>query len=215
MLIGANQRLLFIGDSVTDCGRSRPVAEGLRDPLGTGYPNFVNAMLTARYPELNIRVSNTACSGDTVRRMAVRWQSDVIDLKPDWLCINIGINDIWRGFDIPYIPEEHVCFDEYSETLERLVKETRPLLKGLVLMTPHFIEPNRAEPMRAEVDKYADFNRVLAKKYDAKLADSQAGFDRLLKYMHPAALAWDRVHPNQVGHMVMARSFLDAVEFEW
>ena len=215
MLISAHQKLVIIGDSVTDCGRSRPVAEGLFDPLGRGYPNFVNALLTARYPELGIRVVNVGSSGDRVRELDARWQTDVIDLKPDWLSINIGINDVWRLYDIPYIPEEHVLLKEYSETLERLVTKTRPLVKGMILMTPHFLEPNRKDAMRATMDQYGDVVRKLAKKYDAKLADTQAAFDKLLEHMHPAAIAWDRVHPNQVGHMVMARTLLDAIDFEW
>lgn len=215
MLIGAHQKLVIIGDSVTDCGRSRPVAEGLFDPLGRGYPNFVNALLTARYPGLGIRVVNMGCGGDRVRELDKRWQTDVLDLEPDWLSINIGINDVWRQFDVPCITEEHVGLEEYGATLERLVAKTRPSLKGLVLMTPHFLEPCRSDAMRARMDQYGDVVRGLAGKYDARLADTQAAFDELLRHMHPSAIAWDRIHPNQVGQMVMARAFLDAIGFEW
>ena len=215
MLIGKNERLVIIGDSVTDCGRTQPVAEGLFDPLGRGYPNFVNALLVARYPELNIRVTNVGTSGNNVRDLKARWDRDVIGLHPDWLSINIGINDVWRQFDSPTIPEHHVLLEEYSQTLEELVKRTRPLVKGLVLMTPHFLDLNRADAMRARMDQYGDVVRALAKKYDAKLADTQAAFDEALKYLHPAAFAWDRIHPNQPGQMIMARTFLKAIEFEW
>ena len=215
MLIEKNQRLVFIGDSVTDCGRARPVAEGLFNPLGTGYPNFVNALLNTRYPERHIRVSNVGSSGNNARDLAARWETDVIALKPDWLSINIGINDVWRQFDVPYMPGASVFFDEYAETLERLVRETRPTVKGLILMTPHFLEPNREDPMRKTMDRYADFMRSLAPNYDCRLADSQALFDKILVHMHPAELAWDRIHPNQIGQMLMARAFLDAIAFEW
>ena len=80
MLIGKGEKLVMIGDSVTDCGRAQPVAEGLFDPLGRGYVTFV---------------------------------------------------------------------------------------------------------------------------------------DPLLAHVHSAALSWDRVHPNQTGHMVIARAFLDAIGFSW
>lgn len=33
MLIGKNEKIVFIGDSVTDCGRVRPVGEGLDHPM--------------------------------------------------------------------------------------------------------------------------------------------------------------------------------------
>jgi lysophospholipase L1-like esterase len=33
--------------------------------------------------------------------------------------------------------------------------------------------------------------------------------------MHSSAIAWDRVHPNHIGHQILARSFLDAIGFDW
>jgi lysophospholipase L1-like esterase len=89
-----------------------------------------------------------------VRDLAGRWQSDVLNLKPDWVSIMIGIHDVWRQFDAPLQTEWHVSLDEYSSVLEQLVRTTRPQLKGLVLMTPYFIEPNRADPMRVMMDMY-------------------------------------------------------------
>jgi MinD-like ATPase involved in chromosome partitioning or flagellar assembly len=71
-----------------------------------------------------------------------------------------------------------------------------PSLKGLILATPYFIESNLADPMRVRMDAYGAVVKKLAAKHDAILVDTQAGFDRMLKHMHPMALAWDRVHPN-------------------
>ena len=50
---------------------------------------------------------------------------------------------------------------------------------------------------------------------DAVLVDTQAYFDRALEHYYAATLAWDRVHPNQTGHMILARAFLDGVGFKW
>jgi lysophospholipase L1-like esterase len=33
--------------------------------------------------------------------------------------------------------------------------------------------------------------------------------------IYGTSLALDRVHPNQTGHMVLARAFLKAIEFQW
>ena len=214
MLIGKDEKLVIQGDSITDCGRTRPVAEGLFDPLGRGYATFVDAMLCDAYPELGIRVVNVGCSGDTTRELKKRWQTDTLDLKPDWLSILIGVNDVWRQFDSPRIPEHHVGLEEYEKNYDELLAQTRPLLKGLVLMTPYFIEPNRQDPMRVRMEQYADVTRKLAKKYDAVLVDLQAAFDRRLQYCHPMAITWDRIHPNQAGHMTIARAMLKALGFD-
>ena len=215
MKIKKGSKLLFIGDSITDFDRNRPVAEGLFDPLGKGYVRIASGLLGAAHPDKPLRVVNMGCSGDTVRRLKARWQTDVIDLKPDWLSIMIGVNDVWRQFDMPLFKEEHVYLDEYEKTLEELVVQTKPLVQGLVLMTPHYIEPNRKEPMRTTMDKYGAVVKKIAKKHGAIFVDVQAAFDEALKHCNPTALAWDRVHPNTIGHTVIARAFLKAIEFEW
>ncbi len=215
MNIQPNSKLIMIGDSITDCGRARPVGEGSFDALGNGYVNFVDSLLTAGYPAHRIRVVNMGISGNTVRDLHSRWQTDVLDLKPDWLSVMIGINDVWSHFGTDLRPERQVSLKEYSKTLDELLRLTRPALKGLVLMTPYFIEPNRAEPMRKMMDEYGALVRQLTEKYQATLVDTQAAFDAVLTHLHPMTLAFDRVHPFSVGHMILARAFLQAVGFEW
>ena len=213
MLIQPNNKLLFIGDSITDCDRERPVAEG--NGLGNGYVSLVNALINAARPQDFIRIFNVGASGNTVRELDKRWQTDVLNLQPDWLSIMIGINDVWRQFDSPMQTEWHVSLDEYQSTLERLIQKTKPHLKGLVLMTPYFIEPNRSDPMRAMMDDYSAVIRQLAQRHNAVFVDSQAAFDEVLKSVHNMSLAWDRIHPNQTGHMILARAFLNAIGYEW
>jgi lysophospholipase L1-like esterase len=214
MLFEKNDKLIMIGDSITDCGRSKPDGEGLFDPYGNGYVNMVKAFLDSSYPDLAIRVINKGNSGNTVRDLKKRWDDDVLALQPEWLSILIGINDVWRHFDTPKMVENHVGLEEYEDTLEELINKTRPNLKGLVLMTPYFIESNSADPMRIKMVEFAGVVRKLASKYDAVLVDTQQGFDGMLSEMHPMALAWDRIHPNTSGHALLASCFLKAVGFE-
>ena len=213
MLIHPNSKLLFIGDSITDCGRERPIGEG--SGLGNGYVSMVDALLASTYPQNLVRIVNMGTSGNTVRDLAVRWQSDVLVLKPDWLAIMIGINDVWRQFDSPLQSERQVSLDEYSTTLEQLIQATKPQLNGLILMTPYFIEPNKSDPMRVMMDLYGNAVRQLSDKYQVIFVNTQSAFDSALQHTHPMSLALDRVHPNQKGHMILARAFLNAVEYEW
>lgn len=215
MVIQPGSKLVMIGDSITDSDRARPVGEGLFEAGGKGYVSLVDALLTSTIPGQRIRVVNMGCSGNNVRDLKARWQSDVLDLKPDWLSICIGINDVWRQFDLPLQPESHVPLDEYTRTLDELVTRTQPKLRGLILMTPYFIESNRADPMRATMDRYGKAVRQLAEKYQAILVDTQAAFDAVLAHVHPMTLAWDRVHPTRVGHMILARAFLQAIGYSW
>jgi len=215
MRITHGQKLVMIGDSITDAGRNKPIAEGLFDPLGRGYVTFVDSLINTYYPDRKIRLINVGTSGNTVKDLAARWQTDVLDLKPDWLSIMIGTNDVWRQFDLPKIKEGHVLPDEYERVYDELLTKTRPQLKGLVLATPFYVEPNRSDAMRARMDEYGAIVKRLAAKHDAVFVDTQAGFDFALRHQYAAALAWDRVHPNQTGHMILAKQFLDALGFEW
>lgn len=229
MRIEPHSKVLFVGDSITDCGRSgtlpegstgphgptRGVSEGLFDPLGRGYVAMIEALLTSTYPDRRIRVLNTGVSGNTVRDLARRWEQDVLAVRADWVSVMIGINDVWRQFDLPRMSEIHVGLEEYERTYGELLERTCSGLKGLVLMTPYYIEPHEGDAMRRRMCEYAEAVRRLAARFDAILVDTQAAYDALLKHLHPNALAWDRVHPNQAGHMALARAWLGAVGYGW
>lgn len=213
MYIEPGSKLLMIGDSVTDCGRAMPVGEGHGDEYGFGYVSFVHASLTAAYPERKIRVVNMGVSGNTVRDLKARWKTDVLDLKPDWLTIMIGINDVWRQFDSPLQMEQHVYLDEYTDTLDELVAATKPFLKGFVLMTPYYMETNKEDAMRSMMDRYGEAVKCIAARHNTLLVDTQAAFDNILEHYHSNMFAWDRVHPNIPGHMVIARALLNVLDF--
>lgn len=215
MKIETNSKLVMIGDSVTDCGRAMPVGEGLFGAEGNGYVNLVSAVLKSFHSDKNIRVVNMGNSGNTIRDLKGRWKSDVVDLKPDWVSIMIGVNDVWRQYDLPLQPETHVYLEEYKKTLEELVKSTVPLVKGMVLMTPYFIEHNENDAMRATMDSYSKVVKEISEKYNTLFVDTQGAFNEILKNCYPASIAWDRVHPNTAGHMVIARAFLNAIEMKW
>ena len=162
--LAARSKLLMVGDSITDAGRSRPVGEGRGTAVGSGYVMMVEALLGAVYPEQWIRVVNQGISGNTVRDLKARWQTDVLDLTADWVSIMIGANDVWRQYDSPRLTERHVLIEEYERTLDELVRSTLPRVKGMVLISPFYLEPNPADAMRATMDRYGAVVRRLAER---------------------------------------------------
>ena len=205
----ANQTLLFVGDSITDCGRERPVGQRWNS-LGEGYVSFVDSILGAVIPGTTITVLNTGVSGNRVTELEARWQSDVLDLEPNWLSVMIGINDVWRQFDSEQGAEQ-VEPAQYELVYRSLLTKTRSQLDGLVLMTPYFLETNREDPMRLKMDAYGTITKKLAVEFDAISVDTQAAFDYYLAHQPTESLCVDRVHPNGLGHMILARAFLNAL----
>jgi len=213
MLFQKGDSILFIGDSISDYERKRPVGEGL-NAWGRSYVADAASLLSCMYPELQLRMINMGISGNQVTDLEKRWQTDVMDRHPDWVSVLIGINDVWRQYDLPYIPESHVSIETYEATYEKLIQETLPHVKGMILMTPYFMEPNKNDPMRATMDRYGAVVKRLAEKYSLTCIDLQAGWDALFQHMHPCNIAWDRIHPNQVGCMYIAKQWLKAVGAE-
>jgi lysophospholipase L1-like esterase len=203
-------RLLFIGDSVTDCGRARPVGTGSRVALGDGYVAEIDAFLALPPREPPIKVTNMGISGNTVRDLAGRWETDVLALKPDWLSVMIGINDVWRQFDgrddAAIVPP-----DEFRRTYGQLIGRSRAQLQGLVLMSPYYVQSLRTDPMRRRMDDYTGIVSELAAQHEALFIDAQAAIDAALARSDYASIAADRVHPTPEGHRLLARAFVAGV----
>ena len=185
MKIETGSKLVMIGDSITDAERARPIGEGLFGALGQGICQQCGSAYRSGVPHSNIRLVNMGSSGNTIRDLKARWQTDALDLHPDWLSIMIGTNDVWRQFDSPQQKHTHVYPDEYAATLDELVFGSLPHLNGLVLMTPFYIEPNPHDAMRAQMDRYGRIVREIAERHGALFVDTQAAFNRLCRRTIP------------------------------
>ena len=216
MMIFENMnRIVFAGDSVTDMDSVKPVGEGLFDKLGKGYVRIIDNMLAAVYPEIKIRVTNSGVSGNTSRDLLERFERDVVDLKPDWVSICIGINDVWRQFDTPAMADAQVFPDEYESNVEQMITSVKGSVKGIFILSPYYMEPNREDAMRARMDEYVAICKKLAEKHGCIFVDFQQLYEDYCKVRHSTFIAWDRVHPNTVGATLMARAFLEQCGFDY
>lgn len=215
MIFENNDRIVFAGDSVTDMGSAQPIGEGLFDNVGRSYVRVVENMLCSAYPELNFRITNAGISGHTSRDLLARFDRDVVNLKPDWVSICIGINDVWRQFDSPAIPEDQVMPDEYKKNMIAMLEKIKGKVKGIFILSPYYMEPNREDMMRKRMDEYVAICRDLAKEYGCTFVDFQALYEKYCTVKHSSFIAWDRVHPNQIGATLMATEFLKHCEFDF
>lgn len=205
------QKMVMIGDSITDAGR-----RDLARPYGNGYMAQVRTAVMRRYPDLEIVWENRGVGGDTVRHLAARWHKDVIAENPDVLTVMIGINDVWRRFGDR--PLEAVPADEYVSILVTLLRRTRAETGAeIIVASPYMIEADRGDPMRAAMDLYGGLARQVADEVDADFVDLQAAFDRVLQTS--ASADWtddrvDKIHLNAEGHRVITNGFLKALGIE-
>ena len=85
-------RILFQGDSITDCGR---IYDSPTD-LGKGYPLLVSARLAFEHPG-EYEFFNRGVSGNRVVDMYARIKKDLINLAPDVVSFLIGIMHLFLG----------------------------------------------------------------------------------------------------------------------
>ena len=210
LLLRPDQKLVMIGDSITDCGRR----DGPHAPYGAGYVSMVRNLLIARYPDYGLTVENRGIGGNTVRDLEARWQADVLDERPDVLSVKIGINDVWRF--VANRLDEAVGLQEYEATYRKLLRMTKEQCGSqLILVDPYVLETDREDPFRAMVDRYIAAVHGLAEEFDAVSVRTQEAFDNVLVKQPSEFWANDRVHPFAYGHAVIARAFLNAIGYDF
>lgn len=204
--IEPGQTIVFVGDSITDCGRRAQAA-----PLGEGYVRMINDLITARYPELNPKIINAGIGGNTVLDLFNRWSDDVIRHQPDWVSVKIGINDVHRWLKNGPDPVPPQQFAElYGRILDRLRQETSA---KLVLVDPFYISTDRSpDSFRARVlehlPAYLQVVEDMAKRHDARHVRTHQVFQRLLERYPADRFCPEPVHPYPSGHLVIAHEWL-------
>jgi len=203
------QKFLFIGDSITDCGRR---GEGY--PLGSGYVKIFADKVTARFPELKAEYINKGIGGNTIRDLQNRWHDDAMALKPDWVSILVGINDQHRVMlDGP----EPVTPEQFRDIYDALLGKIIPSLAGgVILMEPFYISRDdsgtgRRSRVLEMLPEYIDIVHEMHRKYGTLLIRTHEIFQRQLSYRHPDTFCAEPVHPNQAGHTVIAEALFDVI----
>jgi lysophospholipase L1-like esterase len=205
-LIGSEEKFVFIGDSITDCGR-----RGEHAPLGNGYVSIAVNLATAKYPERKIRWVNKGISGDTVGGLVARWTRDVLDEKPDWVSIAIGINDVARDSQSgrPWDERLRGFENAYRKILERTAYETEA---RIVVFEVFYLKEEDELSREFNVDPYNQVIHRLAEEYKAILVPVYQAFKRASSKR--PGLPWTRgdgVHPLPAGHALIALEFLKAM----
>ena len=208
LIFKAKQSIEFIGDSITDCGRREPAYT----PLGDGYVHLIHDLLQAGYPELKLNVVNKGISGNTILDLKSRWRSDVLEIRPDWLFIFIGVNDVWRYFEGNW--EEAVALPEFTNTYRQLLRSAQTNTTAQIrLVSPYLAENDTENSFRKKLSQYQSAIDSIGEEFDLPVVHLQPAFDWAMLSNPGNYWTNDRVHPTREGHMLIALTILRACGF--
>ena len=201
------ETMLFIGNSITDCGRRDEHA-----PLGNGYVRLFSELATARFPDRRIRYVNMGIGGNTVVALQERWRDDVLERRPDRLPIKIGINDL----------SSHLSGDEggggparFEDAYGQILDTTgREIGCPVVLITPFLVSTDSsAGSLESKaltlLPEYIEIVEAMSRKHGTLLLNANEVFREQLRYRDPSDFAPEPVHPHQAGHMVIANALME------
>lgn len=198
-------KILFQGDSITDCGRDRSDIHS----LGKGYPKFSAELIAEKYPDLTFEFINQGISGNRAENLLARWEEEAIAHDPDIISILIGVNDTWHNAGENDNWMKNSYFEScYRQILTMLKEKTH----AKIVMIEQFLlyTPDKAY-FREDLAPKIEITRKLAREFADAYIPMDGLFAKASIEKEPTYWAADGVHPTEAGAKLMAGYYLDAV----
>ena len=202
---------LLQGDSITDANRDDESVDNFS--LGCGY-----ALLLASDIEKNkkgeVKFINRGKSGDRITDVYARIKEDIINIKPDFMSILIGVNDVshelTQGCGVT--PEK---FNKIYNMLIEEIKEALPEIK-IIILEPFVLKGSATnelwEQFNCEVRKLAEVSKQVAEKWELKFVPLQKKFAEAASDGDTRYWSVDGIHPTAAGHQIIKEELQKAIK---
>ena len=204
--------ILFQGDSITDCGRNRDDITS----TGVGYVHMVKGQLGCEYPE-EYEFINKGITGNRIIDVYARIKMDIINLKPDYMSLLIGVNGVWHEMGGKHNGVSAEKFEKIYDMLLTEIFEALPDIK-IMIMEPFVLEgsattateeePERWDYFRTEVPLRAAAAKRIAEKYGLPFVKLQDVFNEACKQAPASYWLRDGVHPTPMGHWLIKNEWM-------
>ena len=207
--------ILFQGDSITDSGRKNEWGNN----IGFGYATMVAGALGVKEPYA-YECINKGVSGNRIVDLYARMKIDIINLKPDYMSILIGINDVWHEFG----NQNGVDAAKFEMVYDMLISELKTALPNLkIMILEPFVLPGTGTDPEDIPERYAEFRsetllraqaaKRIAEKHNLVFVPLQETFDKVnADAPKPDYWLLDGVHPNPAGHELIKQAWLKGFE---
>ena len=202
-------KVVFLGDSITQQGENS-------DSEGT-YKGFIT--LLREKVSREVELINKGIGGNKISDLLLRYNNDVLKLKPNIVFIYIGINDVWHKYDWGTGSD----IDIYEKGLRKIITDIKAVGAKIILCTPTVIGENNGEfklnnnfkdidtmeIMNKDLDAFSDVVRNLSSEFNTDLLDLRKKFKEYIsenndQNMPKGVLTSDGVHLNNEGNKLIA-----------
>ncbi len=197
MQLKPGEQIVAIGDSIT---------------AGGGYLLDIDAVLTQQYPDLKIpKVINKGIGGEKAEDLLKRFNKDVIKLKPAYVTISIGINDVWHRLGAPH---DEKVLAAYKKNVAKMVADAQAAGIKVILLAPTVIVEDANAEGNKRLTMYVEAEKQIAAEKKCQFVDLHGMFLTALKQKPAGQAHWltaDDVHMQPLGNAVMAVGVLRAL----
>ncbi len=203
--------ILFQGDSITDGNRSRTDDNN----AGNGFVTLIRSAMCFDEPNKYV-FYNRGIGGHRITDVYTRITADIINLKPDFLTILIGVNDIWHGIDWQNATGTKRFERIYRIMIEEL-QEALPNLK-IMIMGPYIChgistDNNEKDPQRFAkfydgVAEMAAIAQKVAQDTGCSYLPLQEAFSEADEKNGVGFTTLDGVHPGAEGNELIKRLWI-------
>lgn len=200
----------FIGDSITHGGI---------------YHKNIVLFYATRFPGQRFESFNCGLSGDSASGALRRFDYDIASHKPTISTIMLGMNDVNRSSygkdktDAESVKSQNASMENYSQNMEALSQKLKALGSKIIYITPSIYDQTGTQEtpnlfgVNDALRKCGELGKVLGKKYQGGLIDFHETMTRInaeqqAKDPNLTIVGKDRVHPGEVGHLIMTYQFL-------
>ena len=202
---------LFQGDSITDANRVDENDENFG--LGCGYALLTASDLGKNRPG-EFKFINRGVSGDRITDVYARIKEDIINLKPDYMSILIGVNDVSHELTGDF----GVTPDKFLKIYRMLIEEIKEALPNIeiIILEPFILKGSATEALWNDFDyyvrKHAKIAKQIAEEFDLKFVPLQNKFDEVSIAVGARYWSVDGIHPTAPGHQIIKDELHKAIE---
>jgi GDSL-like Lipase/Acylhydrolase family len=212
-----NDNVAFVGNSITRNGE---------------FYTIVSLYQATRFPHQKVKINNYGCGGNKVIDVVERINGDVLEFNPNCISMMLGMNDVGGNYyavsllvngsySASTLASQQTAKNTYYAGMKGLIntfkgKGIKVLLQSPTMFDEKLVSTSALDFRNKPLGVFRDSVECWSRQFGLQFVDYYTilnRIDSLEKLKDPTftIVSSDRIHPQTLGHFVMAYSYLKAL----